>query len=63
MIHGSALRCFEVPSTVLHGGGCRSQLPALVRELGGTRVLVVTDPGVVQRGVAGEIVSLLTPPK
>ena len=53
MIHESALRRFEVPRTIVQGGGCRSQLPALVRELGGTRVLVVTDPGVVQRGVAG----------
>lgn len=61
MIHESALRRFEVPRTIVQGGGCRSQLPALVRELGGTRVLVVTDPGVVQRGVADEIVSLLTP--
>ena len=53
-------RRFDVPATILHGGGCRQQLAALVRELGGTRVLVVTDPGVVQLGVAGEIVELLT---
>jgi len=53
-------RRFDIPTTILHGGGCRRQLPALVRELGGTRVLVVTDPGVVQLGVASEIVDLLT---
>ncbi|MEQ1861990.1 MAG: iron-containing alcohol dehydrogenase [Chthoniobacteraceae bacterium] len=60
MLHESAIRRFDVPATILHGGGCRRQLAGLVRELGGTRVLVVTDPGVVQLGVAGEIVELLT---
>jgi alcohol dehydrogenase class IV len=55
-----AIRRFDVPATILHGGGSRRQIPALVRELGGTRALIVTDPGVVQLGVAGEIVGLLT---
>jgi len=59
MAHESILRRFDVPATILHGGGCRRQLAALVRELGGTRVLVVTDPGVAQLGVTGEIVELL----
>jgi alcohol dehydrogenase class IV len=54
------LHRFDSPSTILHGGGCRRQIAALLRELGGTRALVVTDPGVVQLGVAGEIVELLT---
>jgi len=53
-------RRFDSPATILHGGGCRRQIPALVHELGGTRVLVVTDPGVVQLGVAGEIADALT---
>lgn len=52
-------RRFDTPATILHGGGCRQQLPALVRELGGTRVLIVTDPGVVQLGVVGELAQLL----
>src|SRR3954469_4018890 len=56
----SIVRRFDIPTTILSGGGCRRQLPALVRELGGTRVLVVTDPGVVQLGVAAEIVDALT---
>lgn len=46
---------FDTPPVILHGGGCRHRLPALVREFGGTRVLLVTDPGVVQLGIAGEI--------
>ncbi len=60
MAHESVCRRFDVPAAILHGGGCRRQIAALVRELGGTRVLIVTDPGVVQLGVAGEIVELLT---
>jgi alcohol dehydrogenase class IV len=34
-------------------------LPELVRQLGGSRVLLVTDPGVIQLGVAEEVVGLL----
>ena len=60
MIPDSLLRRFDAPATILHGGGCRRQLPALVREVGGTRVLIVTDPGVVQLGVVEELAQLLT---
>lgn len=54
-----ALR-FDAPATILHGAGCRREVPRLVSELGGTRVLLVTDPGVIQLGVATEIQTLLT---
>ncbi len=60
MIPDSLLRRFDAPPAILHGGGCRRQLPALVREVGGTRVLIVTDPGVVQLGVVEELAQLLT---
>lgn len=50
---------FDTPSSIVHGGGSRRYLPDLVRELGGSRVLLVTDPGIVQLGVAAEISSLL----
>ncbi|MFA5263287.1 MAG: iron-containing alcohol dehydrogenase [Opitutaceae bacterium] len=49
------IRRFDVPTTILHGFGARHRLPELVRELGGTRVLLVTDPGVVQLGVAAGV--------
>ncbi len=51
---------FDIPATILHGAGCRRQLSKLVKELGCTRVLLVTDPGVIQLGVAAEIQDLLT---
>lgn len=50
---------FDVPSPIIHGGGSRHRLPDLARELGGSRVLIVTDPGIVQLGVAAEISQLL----
>jgi alcohol dehydrogenase class IV len=60
MAQESILRRFDAPAIILHGGGSRGQLPALARELGGSRVLLVTDPGLVRLGVSGEIVGLLT---
>lgn len=50
---------FDIPSTILHGGGSRHRLPDLVARFGAQRVLIVTDPGVVRLGVAEEIVQLL----
>jgi len=41
------------------GVGIASELPAVVRSLGGRAAFVVTDPGVVGAGVAGRIVDLL----
>jgi len=50
---------FDAPATLLHGGGSRRRLPELVRELGGSRVLLVTDPGVVGLGVAANVIQSL----
>ncbi len=50
---------FDVPSIILHGAGARNQLPTLVQELKGSRVLVVTDPGVLRLGFVGELVHSL----
>ncbi len=50
---------FDAPSPIIHGGGSRHRLPDLARELGGSRILIVTDPGIVQLGVAREISQLL----
>jgi alcohol dehydrogenase class IV len=42
----------RVPPTLLFGPGCLADLPALLRELGAERPLVVTDPGVAAAGHA-----------
>ncbi|MEX1171847.1 MAG: iron-containing alcohol dehydrogenase, partial [Chloroflexota bacterium] len=44
---------------VRFGVGAVASLPELVRAEGGTRVFLVTDPGVVRSGVAGQVVDLL----
>jgi alcohol dehydrogenase len=41
------------------GAGVIAELPAAVRDLGGTGAFIVTDPGVVRSGVAGRVVDLL----
>ena len=41
------------------GAGVIAELPAAVRDLGGSSAFVVTDPGVVRSGVAGRVVDLL----
>jgi len=51
---------FDVPGTILHGGGSRRGLPGLAASLGIKRPLLVTDPGVIALGFADEIGSLLT---
>lgn len=49
---------YELRTTIEGGPGCRSMLPGIVRGLGGTRTLLVTDQGLVRAGVAREVISL-----
>jgi alcohol dehydrogenase class IV len=55
MSQDTDLRRFDAPMAIVHGGGCRRRLPELARELGATRVLLVTDAGMVKLGVAAEV--------
>jgi len=50
----TSIRRFDAPGAIVHGGGARHRLPELVRSLGGERVLLVTDPGVVALGIVDE---------
>ena len=47
-----AVRAVDVPTRIVHGLGAIARLGELVRELGITRPLLVTDPGVEQAGLA-----------
>lgn len=51
---------FDAPSTILTGGGSRHHLANLVAELQAKRVLLVTDKGVVELGIANLITDILT---
>jgi len=59
MKEASVQRRFDVPATVIHGAGCRTKIVQLVREASCRRVMLVTDPGVIQLGIANEIATLL----
>ncbi|MBS0660239.1 MAG: iron-containing alcohol dehydrogenase [Verrucomicrobia bacterium] len=51
---------FHVPPTLLIGGGSRQELVPVVRRLGGTRALLVTDATLMEEGVSQHFVSQLT---
>jgi choline dehydrogenase len=46
------IRSVELPTRIVHGTGAISRLSEIVRELGITRPLLVTDPGVAAAGLA-----------
>jgi choline dehydrogenase len=47
-----AIRTVEMPTRLVHGAGAIARLGELVEELGVTRPLLVTDPGVAAAGLA-----------
>lgn len=49
----------NLPGTIVVGGGASRQLPEQVRRLGLSRVLLVTDPGIVRLGLAGRLADAL----
>lgn len=50
----ASIRTVEVPTRMVHGPGAISRLGELVRELGVTHPMLVTDGGVVSAGLADE---------
>ena len=50
---------FIMPTKIVYGCGVLKQLPEEIRLAGGTRVLVITDPGIVKAGIAGRVTELL----
>ncbi|NBV87214.1 MAG: iron-containing alcohol dehydrogenase [Verrucomicrobia bacterium] len=50
---------YQPRTRMVFGAGTLSRLGQLVRDLGGTRVLVVTDPGIVAAGHAGRAMDLI----
>lgn len=51
---------FHVPSTIVVGGGARCEVVAQLQRHGVTRVLLVTDEGMLRLGPAREVEALLT---
>jgi alcohol dehydrogenase class IV len=50
---------WSFPTTVVFGTGSVTSLPDHVKRVGGTRALVVCDPGVVKVGIAGRVRAIL----
>jgi alcohol dehydrogenase class IV len=55
MISGN--KKFFSPTQFIFGDGCSEEVGARVTELGGSRVLVVTDPGLIKVGLPDKIIS------
>jgi alcohol dehydrogenase len=51
---------YHIPTAIEFGWGSLARLPALVKGLGGTRVLVVGDPGVAKAGLVDRVVETLS---
>lgn len=50
---------WSFPTTIVFGPGASAQLAEQVTRLGGTRVLVVADPGVVKAGIVAKLTATL----
>ncbi len=59
MTDSVAANRFDVPRAIVSGKGSRLKLGSLANEIGATRALIVTDPGVVALGVVAEIEGIL----
>lgn len=51
---------YHIPTAIEFGWGALSRLPAIARDLGGSRALVVGDPGVARAGIVDRVVATLT---
>lgn len=54
-----AVATFRVPAVIHYGAGALNELGTTARQLGFSRALLVTDTGMVQLGVAGQVQKLL----
>src|ERR687892_1632016 len=57
-----AVRAVEVPTRLVHGAGALARLAEVVHELGITRPLLVTDPGVAAAGLVDRALEHLDEP-
>ena len=53
------IRTFQTAPRIVVGPGCLSQIVSEAQRLGGTRIMVVTDPGLVAAGIAERLETLL----
>jgi alcohol dehydrogenase len=55
----NAIHLFQTTPRIVMGPGCLSQIQNELKRLGGNKVMLVTDPGIVQAGIAGRLEEIL----
>ncbi|RJQ66014.1 MAG: iron-containing alcohol dehydrogenase [Desulfobacteraceae bacterium] len=55
-----AIHTFQTTPRIVMGNGCLGQIQAEIKRLGGTTVMIVTDPGIVAAGIAGRLEKILS---
>lgn len=58
-MHLGQITSFFIPNVTLVGSGCSSQIPERLKNIGGTKPLVVTDPGIVAVGILKQVTDIL----
>ena len=58
-MHMGQITSFFIPTVTLVGENCSSQIPDRLKNIGGTKPLVVTDQGIVAVGILKQITGIL----
>ncbi len=58
-MHMGQITSFFIPNVTLVGEGCSKEIPARLKNIGGTKPLIVTDQGIVKAGILKQIAGVL----
>ena len=58
-MHMGQITSFFIPNITLVGEGCSKEIPARLKNIGGTKPLIVTDQGIVKAGILKQIAGVL----
>ena len=58
-MHMGQITSFFIPNVTLVGEGCSKEIPARLKNIGGSKPLIVTDQGIVKAGILKQITGIL----
>lgn len=58
-MHMGQVTSFFIPNVTLVGEGCSTEIPTRLKNIGGTKPLLVTDQGIVKAGILRQIADIL----
>ena len=58
-MHMGQITSFFIPNVTLVGEGCSKEIPDRLKNIGGVKPLLVTDPGIVNAGILRQITDIL----